>query len=236
MNAKDFRPRLLPLAALCAATLMGAAQAAEVTIYKQPNFSGGALTLKDSANNLATSGFHDQASSIEVRSGRWEFCSQPDFRGDCVTLDAGKYATLDQKINHRVESVREVTRYADNDRAKAYNPNDRDNRYGDDRTRYGVDRYADNNRRGSRFNDYGSGVEIYATSSMRGRGVRVKRDIDTFADTGLEGRISALVIHEGSWQVCTRPGYEGQCRVLEPGTYDDLGRFDNRIGSMRRVG
>lgn len=234
MNARTLRPRMLPLAALCAATVMGAAQAAEVTIYKQPNFAGGALTLKDNANNLATSGFHDQASSIEVKSGRWEFCSQPDFKGDCVTLDSGRYATLDQKINHRVESVREVTRYAQNDRARAADPYDRDNRYGDDRTRYGTDRYAD--RHGSRFDEGRSGVEVFAGPGMRGRGVRVKRDIDTFEDTGLAGRISALVIHEGSWQVCTRPGYEGRCRVLEPGIYDDLGRFDNRIGSMRRVG
>lgn len=228
MNTKTVRPRLLPLAALCAATLMGAAHAAEVTIYKQPNFSGAALTLKNDANNLATAGFHDQASSIVVKSGKWEFCSQPDFRGDCVTLDRGEYPTLKQALNHRVESVREVSRVAEREKDRVVAGND----FGD-RREFRERRYSEGARYA--YNRYG-GVEVFAGPGMRGRGVRVHRDIDTFADTGLDGRISSLVIHEGQWQVCTQPGYEGRCRVLEPGTYDDLGRFDNRIGSMRRVG
>jgi hypothetical protein len=103
----------LPVA-LAAGLFAGAAFAGEVVIHKQPNFSGGALTLRNSSTNLTGSGFQDQASSIEVRSGRWQFCSQPDFNGDCVTLDSGKYATLDQKINHRIESARELAVVADN--------------------------------------------------------------------------------------------------------------------------
>jgi hypothetical protein len=48
-----------------------------------------------------------------VHSGRWEFCTQPNYRGDCVTLARGEYADLDQRLKHRVESVREVDRVAD---------------------------------------------------------------------------------------------------------------------------
>lgn len=96
-----------------AALLAGAAQAAEVTIYKQPYFNGSQLTLRGHAPNLANMGFHDQASSIVVHSGRWEFCSQPDFRGECLTLNRGEYPILDPRLNHRVESAREVGSYAD---------------------------------------------------------------------------------------------------------------------------
>lgn len=92
--------------------LAGIAQAAEVTIYKQPNFTGGQLTLRGHTPTLANTGFYDQAGSIVVHTGRWEFCSQPDFKGDCVTLNRGEYATLDPKLTNRIESAREVGSYA----------------------------------------------------------------------------------------------------------------------------
>lgn len=97
---------------LWALLLAGAAQAAEVTLYKQPYFGGSQLTLRGHTPNLANTGFYDQASSIVVHAGRWEFCSEPDFRGDCVTLSRGEYATLDPRLNHRIESAREVGSYA----------------------------------------------------------------------------------------------------------------------------
>jgi hypothetical protein len=93
---------------IAAALFAGTAIAGEAVIHKQPNFTGGALTLRDDKPNLQGTGFYDQASSIEVKSGRWQFCSQPDFNGDCMTLEPGKYATLDQKLNHRIESAREL--------------------------------------------------------------------------------------------------------------------------------
>ena len=90
-------------AALAAATLaFGAAAHAEITIYKQPNFSGEQLTLRDTRTDLSGTGFYDQVSSIVIRSGRWEFCSQPDFKGDCEVLGPGGYATLNQRLNHRI--------------------------------------------------------------------------------------------------------------------------------------
>ena len=228
MKSRILHSRLLPLVALFAATLVGAAHAGEVVIYKQPNFTGGALTLKETANNLATANFHDQASSIRVKSGKWEFCSQPDFRGDCVTLDRGEYPTLQQKLNHRVESVREVTRVADVDRSKDRVVLEREDRSGDGRST----RFDDRDRYASR----GGGVELFAGPAMHGRGARIHRDVDSLEDTGLDRRVSSLVIHDGRWQVCSEPGYEGRCQVLEPGRYDDLRGFDNRIASLRRVG
>jgi len=97
---------------LSAVLLAGAAHAAEVTLYKQPNFGGAQLTLRGHTPTLANTGFYDQASSIVVHSGRWEFCSQPEFKGDCVTLNRGEYAALDPRLNHRIESAREVGSYA----------------------------------------------------------------------------------------------------------------------------
>ena len=81
-----------------------------IVIYSQPNYSGKAVTLKGDAATLVPHGIQDQASSIKISGGRWEFCTQPNFAGDCVTLASGEYPTLEQRLNHRIESVREVDR------------------------------------------------------------------------------------------------------------------------------
>jgi beta/gamma crystallin len=203
---------------ILAATLAaGAAAAAEMTVFKQPNFAGGALTLHDDTASLSNRGFQDQISSVQVRSGRWEVCTQPDFQGECATLDRGDYPALDQRLNHRIESAREVSNFADN------------KRYGDE-GRWRDDRYAQNGR------GEGAVVELFDGPDFQGRRVPIRRDSEALARRGFDQQASSMVIHEGAWQVCTKPGFEGVCRVFREGEYPDLRRFDNRIGSLKRVG
>lgn len=204
---------MIPLAlckrlAVALAVSFATAAAAEVTIWKQPNFAGEALTVRGAMNNLGDRGFLDQASSIEVKSGAYEFCTQPEFRGECVVLERGRYARLEQNLNHRVESVREVVNYADRGR---------DGRWA---------------RGGKR----GAAVEVFAAQDFQGPSVTVNRAEDSLADGPLGRRAASLVIHEGSWEVCSEPGFGGACSVLDPGSYEQLGRIHRRIGSLRRVG
>src|SRR5258708_15948615 len=93
----------------------GVAQAAEITIYKQPNFSGGEQTFTRDSASLQGTGVYDQSKSIVVRSGRWQACSQPNFQGDCLVLDRGQYGSLPHKLNGRIEAVRAVSQVADAD-------------------------------------------------------------------------------------------------------------------------
>ena len=116
---------------IAAGLLAGAAQAAEMTVFKQPNFAGDSVTIRDGATDLARPGFQDQISSIVVNSGRWEVCTQPNFQGDCQVLEPGRYATLDQSLNHRIESARQLAGYARDERGRSYadEGNGRDRRY-----------------------------------------------------------------------------------------------------------
>ena len=68
------------------------------------------------------------------------------------------------------------------------------------------------------------------------RRVPIGRDTESLYRRGFDQQASSMVIHEGTWQVCTQPGYEGVCRVFQAGGYPDLRRFDNRVGSLKRVG
>ena len=127
----------------------GTAQAAQLTLYKQPNFSGDAVTLRNETNDLTGSNFQDQASSVDVRSGRWQVCTQPNFQGDCTTLQPGRYASLEQSLNHRIESARPLSGYAQNERDNRYADRAYDRRfYGyDGRDEYRDNRYLDNGPR-----------------------------------------------------------------------------------------
>lgn len=228
---RKWRMRALVVAMLAA----GAAQAAEMTVFKQPNFTGDTLTIRDDATNLSGRNFQDQISSIVVNSGRWEVCTQPNFQGDCMTLERGRYSSLDQRLNHRIESVREITNYADNkryDNAFVYHGGDRyamnrDSRYGGDS--YRGDRYRDERYRRP-------AVTLFDGPDFSGRAVRIQSDTASLYKRGFDDQASSMVIREGTWQVCTSEGYEGFCRTFQPGEYADLSRFDNRIGSLKRVG
>lgn len=223
---------------IAAGLLAGAAQAADMTVFKQPNFAGESITIRDGATDLARPGFQDQISSIVVNSGRWEVCTQPNFQGDCMTLVPGRYPSLDARLNHRIESVREVSLYADNARYQdrsVYRGGDRygerrypDNRYGDNR--YGDNRYGDNPR------PRGPAVVLYDGPDFSGRSVRIQGDTPSLYRRGFDDQASSMLIREGIWEVCTSEGYDGMCRTFEPGEYADLRRFDNRIASLRRVG
>lgn len=148
----------------------GTAQAAQLTLYKQPNFTGEALTLHHDSGDLSGAQFQDQVSSVVVRSGRWQVCTEPNFQGNCSVLEPGRYATLEQDLNHRIESVRQLAGYAVNDcgdrdancgpRVYGYANRDRfrgydngyDNGWREDRRGYG-DRYGYGDREDHSYND-----------------------------------------------------------------------------------
>ena len=87
--------------------LAGTAQAAEITIYKQPNFAGGEQTFSRDAASLQGTGIYDQSKSVIVRSGRWQVCSQPNYGGYCRVLEPGQYDDLG-RMSGQVGSLRQV--------------------------------------------------------------------------------------------------------------------------------
>ena len=100
------RYRILIAAALF---LAAGAAAAEIVLYENENFNGRRFAAGGSIPNLQYGGFNDLASSVIVRSGSWQLCSEPFFRSGCVTLGPGEYPSPNRAgLNDRVSSVREV--------------------------------------------------------------------------------------------------------------------------------
>lgn len=103
------RKPLLPLTAAALAAVLAwpsATRAAPIELYEQPQFQGMALGLDRANPNLADYGFDNKASSVVVRSGSWELCTEAQFRGSCLVLGPGQHATLPPGLQRSLSSVR----------------------------------------------------------------------------------------------------------------------------------
>ncbi len=105
--------RLARVLAVSLAVATGAAGAAEITLYEHANFAGAQLTLRGYTRDISSTGFNDRASSIVVNSGRWELCTDSDFRGTCAVFTRGEYPVIDGRLNDRISSARETGSYGD---------------------------------------------------------------------------------------------------------------------------
>lgn len=179
------------------------AHPAQVTAFKDQNFKGAELALEQAANDLTRVNFHDQISSIVVHRGAWQVCTQPGFQGDCMVLQPGSYATLPARINHRIESMREVPAQA---AARA---------------------------------DPGSAsppaLVFFSAPRFMGRSHELAQDAHATLVTTFNAPPASLVVREGTWQLCSEPGFQGTCRIFRPGRYLDLQAEAMTVMSLRRV-
>jgi len=117
--------------------------AAEVTFFTQDGFQGRNFTANQTIPNLDRTGFNDRISSVIVRSGAWEVCTDAGFAGRCVVLRPGRYPNLAAAgIEDSISSIRPARRqhYGQNYRSDSYAFQGGDNRFRDnDRYQYRED-------------------------------------------------------------------------------------------------
>lgn len=207
---------VLKLALLSGASLFFhlGAQAGELTLFEDDNFRGRAVNVRETIDDLSRLGFNDKTSSIMVRSGTWEVCTDSGFRGNCKTLTPGEYRSL-PGMNDAITSVREDSRGNDNHGWRPGRDPDRGNGGG-----YGR----------------GGSLELYSGAGQNGGSARLNRDNDNFVTIGFNDRTTSIYIPNGYWLLCSDANYEGTCRIFGPGRHDDLGRgLDGRVSSARQV-
>jgi hypothetical protein len=101
------RTALVPL--LGALLFSGAASATDITFFEFDGFSGRRFVASNSVSDFSAFGFNDLASSVMIRSGAWQLCTDAFFRGRCVTLERGDYPSLGAMgLSNRISSAREV--------------------------------------------------------------------------------------------------------------------------------
>jgi uncharacterized protein YcfJ len=99
--------RTIKIACLAALPLAASIASAQVTLYEHEGFRGQAFATRQAINNLQRYGYNDRASSAIVQGGRWEVCTDANFRGDCRLLRPGSYESLTgMGLGDRVSSLR----------------------------------------------------------------------------------------------------------------------------------
>lgn len=87
----------------------GAAVAQDIQFFEGYDFNGRRYGASVSVSNMSDVGFNDRASSVIIRSGSWQLCTDAYFRGRCVTLQPGEYRNLGSMgLANQVSSARQV--------------------------------------------------------------------------------------------------------------------------------
>jgi hypothetical protein len=87
-----------------------AANAARVGIilYQEDNFGGDSRELTGDQPDLGWIHFDDRVSSVEVRHGVWELCTNDHYRGRCITVDSDISKLSRLGMDDKISSVRRL--------------------------------------------------------------------------------------------------------------------------------
>ena len=77
------------------------------------------------------------------------------------------------------------------------------------------------------------GKHFCAGADFRGRPLRLENDTETLDGSRMQESVSSIVVHDGTWQLCSRPAFEGRCRTFEPGRYATMAGMDDRVASAK---
>jgi hypothetical protein len=90
------RGRAAPVVAAGAVPASAMAQGCLVEIYSQVAFTGTSSDVAADQPRLSDYGWDKQISSLNVKSGTWDFYTEPDYGGLMVQLPPGQYPNLDE--------------------------------------------------------------------------------------------------------------------------------------------
>jgi hypothetical protein len=79
-----------------------------VILYRDVGFGGDSRPVSDTVTDFRSLRFNDAVSSIRIASGTWEFCSDANFQGRCMTFDKDVQSLVPMNFNDTISSMRRV--------------------------------------------------------------------------------------------------------------------------------
>lgn len=188
----------------------GMTPGAPVILFGDAGMRGRSLPLHGDVANLTAMGFNDQAESMTIQHGNWEFCEHENFRGKCRVYGPGHYERLERGFHRSITAVRLVS--------GGGGGNGHGNGHGND---------GGHGRR--------EGVELFDANGFGGQRIALRDEVRNLNDVSFNDRAGSLIVYRGQWEFCEHADFRGQCFTYGPGRYDRLGRMHNQISSIRRV-
>jgi hypothetical protein len=180
-------------------------QGPTLTLFDAQNFRGRSYSTQDEVRNLADAGFNDMAVSIRVDGGRWQVCTDSDFRGQCLTLDRndGQLAPI---FARQISSIRRLS---------------------------GGGGYQGGGYPGGGYQNQTPTLTMFDDQNFRGRSYAAQREVRNLADVGFNDMAVSIRVDGGRWQVCTDKNFQGQCMVIDRNTSQLATNFLRQISSIR---
>ena len=204
----------MTLGTLAAGSTLGA----ELTLYANDDYQGRAVGVVIDERQLGVLNFDKKASSVIVESGAWVLCSGEDYTGECITLEPGRYASLQALgLNDAVTSVRRrdpVTLGTLGRIETPFRPSAPAPRRATEIVLYVANEYG----------GVSQPVDLPQTADLR--------------DEAIQAKATSAVIAAGEWQLCDDTYYRGQCVTLGPGKYPSLELYGltHGVSSVRKTG
>jgi hypothetical protein len=198
--------------ALLLAAYAGNAHAADLTLYADDDYQGRALNVVIDERSLSVRNFDKRASSVVVEKGAWVLCNGEDYSGECVTLEPGRYPSLQAMgLDNAVTSVRrrDVASLGEFKGAEAI----------------------------ARNASQSSDIELFARDDYGGARHLVDVSQADLAPQLMRNQAESAVIANGKWELCSEPQFQGKCVTLGPGKYASLQMYGLTEGaaSVRRA-
>ncbi len=203
------------------------AQTPDVELYDQPQFAGVRLTLSNDTPNLSAYGIGGRVMSVVVRRGQWEFCTQAQFGGACITVGPGRYAELPGALRGTVMSMRLVGQPSG---VRPFPPVPPAPPMAPPAPLPPPPPVYP-----GRPPTDGDAVVLWERADFAGNRLGLSQANPRLSNQAFNDTATAVDIYRGRWQLCQHADYAGECVVLVPGRYVLSGRLANGLTSLRPV-
>lgn len=204
-HSRDWRT--LVAGALFGLSLAAPALAQDVELYDQPDFRGVRLTLSAATPDLGAYGIGGRVASVVVKRGQWEFCTQPQFGGACISVGPGRYGQLPPALRGSVNSLRETGGNGNNNPVAAPRPVPPRERMA-------------------------AGIILYA-GNFAGPQVALRESTPDLRQRSFDDAAVTVEVRSGNWDLCQDLDFTGGCLRLGPGRHTLPAAFRSRVTSVR---
>ena len=164
---------------------------ADVELYDAQDFAGYLGSLEAAAPNFEGLGFNDRVASIIVHRGRWQFCTDANYRGTCHVFGPGEYRAITAR--NRYSSARPAAPSG----GPPSGPPGKGGGPAPGRAR----------------------IVLYNGADFAGRSLVLDATAPNLEPLGFNDRAQSAIVQGGTWRLCSDAHQRGHCRDFPPGRY-----------------
>ena len=78
-------------------------------------------------------------------------------------------------------------------------------------------------------------LTLFGREQFERRSVVLREAARDLSRADVPTRVGSMIVESGRWEMCTQPDFLGDCFIVEPGEYRELGRLVSNVASLRQL-